>query len=149
VVEVHRYYPPRYHHVFVPRERFYHGVRIWRPYGPPYVGFGYYYDDAAAAAFLGFTAFTLASYAALNEAQMRAHEQAMVEAAAAPVNEPIAWDDGGASGSVTAIRNGHTSDGRACREFQQKVVVAGKTENAYGTACREPDGSWKIVADQQ
>jgi surface antigen len=149
MVEVHHHYPPHYHHVFVPREHFYHGVRIWRPYGPHYAGFGYYYDDAAAAAFLGLTAFTLADYAALDEAQMRAHEEAMVEAASAPVDEPIEWSDGGASGSVTTVRDGHTSDGRACREFQQKVTVGGKTENAYGTACQEPDGSWKIVADQQ
>jgi surface antigen len=147
MVEVHRYYPPHYHHVFVPREHFYGGIRVWRPYGPRYVGFGYYYDDAAAAAFLGLTAFTLANYAALNEAQMRAHEEAMVEAASAPVDQPIAWDDEGASGSVTTIRDGHTSDGRACREFQQKVSVGGKTEDAYGTACQEPDGSWKIVAN--
>jgi hypothetical protein len=145
VVEVHRHYPAYYHHVFVPREHFYRGIRVWRPYGPHYVGFGYFYDDAAAFAFLGLTAFALANYAALDEAQMRAHEAAMAQAATAPVNEPIVWDDGGATGSVTAVRDGHTSDGRNCREFQQKVTVGGKTEDAFGTACQEPDGSWKIV----
>jgi surface antigen len=25
------------------------------------------------------------------------------------------------------------------------VTIVGKTERAYGTACRQPDGSWKIV----
>ena len=32
-----------------------------------------------------------------------------------------------------------------CREFQQTIVVGGKKQNAYGTACRQPDGQWKIA----
>ena len=32
-----------------------------------------------------------------------------------------------------------------CREFQQTVVIDGKKQNAYGTACRQPDGQWKIA----
>jgi hypothetical protein len=37
-----------------------------------------------------------------------------------------------------------TSDGKICREFQQTVTIAGKPQQAYGTACRQPDGSWKL-----
>jgi surface antigen len=36
--------------------------------------------------------------------------------------------------------------GQYCREFTTDVVVGGKKEAAYGTACRQPDGSWKIVS---
>lgn len=32
-----------------------------------------------------------------------------------------------------------------CREFQQTVVIDGKKQNAYGTACRQPDGQWQIA----
>lgn len=32
-----------------------------------------------------------------------------------------------------------------CREFQREVIIDGKPERAYGTACLQPDGSWKIV----
>ena len=32
-----------------------------------------------------------------------------------------------------------------CREFQRDVIIDGKPERAYGTACLQPDGSWKIV----
>ncbi len=32
-----------------------------------------------------------------------------------------------------------------CREFQQTIIVGGMKENAYGKACRQPDGQWKIV----
>lgn len=35
--------------------------------------------------------------------------------------------------------------GQTCREYQQTVTVGGKTELAYGTACREADGSWRII----
>lgn len=31
-----------------------------------------------------------------------------------------------------------------CREYQQKVTVGGKVQQAYGSACRQPDGSWKV-----
>lgn len=37
-----------------------------------------------------------------------------------------------------------TSDGY-CREYQQKVIIGGREVEAYGIACREPDGSWRIV----
>jgi surface antigen len=33
-----------------------------------------------------------------------------------------------------------------CREFQQTVTIGGKVQTAYGTACRQPDGNWKIVS---
>jgi hypothetical protein len=29
------------------------------------------------------------------------------------------------------------------REYQNKVVIGGKTVDAYGTACLQPDGSWR------
>ena len=37
-----------------------------------------------------------------------------------------------------------TSAGQICREFQQTVTIAGRPQQAYGTACRQPDGSWKL-----
>jgi len=53
--------------------------------------------------------------------------------------------DSGHSGTVTPTKTYQTAQGEYCREFQQTVTVGGKTEDAYGTACRQPDGSWKIV----
>jgi surface antigen len=53
--------------------------------------------------------------------------------------------DSGHSGSVTPTRTYEAANGQYCREFQQTVTVGGQTEQAYGTACRQPDGSWKIV----
>ncbi|RDD63486.1 RT0821/Lpp0805 family surface protein [Ferruginivarius sediminum] len=57
------------------------------------------------------------------------------------------WEnpDSGHSGSVQPTETYQRNDGTYCREFQQTVTIGGKTEQAYGTACRQPDGSWKIV----
>lgn len=35
-----------------------------------------------------------------------------------------------------------------CREYQQTVIIGGQAQDAYGKACRQPDGSWRIVNDQ-
>lgn len=32
-----------------------------------------------------------------------------------------------------------------CREFQRKLAVGERPERAYGVACLQPDGSWKVV----
>jgi len=32
-----------------------------------------------------------------------------------------------------------------CREYTVRAVIGGKPETVYGTACRQPDGSWKAV----
>jgi hypothetical protein len=32
-----------------------------------------------------------------------------------------------------------------CREFQSTIVVEGRQQQAFGTACLQPDGSWQIV----
>ncbi len=53
--------------------------------------------------------------------------------------------DTGNSGTVTPMRTFQRPDGTYCREFQQTITVGGKQQEAYGTACRQPDGSWKVV----
>ncbi|MFQ5953677.1 MAG: hypothetical protein ACE5JZ_01265 [Kiloniellales bacterium] len=32
-----------------------------------------------------------------------------------------------------------------CRDFSQKIIIDGVEQNAYGKACLQPDGSWRIV----
>ena len=36
-------------------------------------------------------------------------------------------------------------DAGYCREYQKQVLVAGQWQEAYGTACRRPDGAWEIM----
>ena len=53
--------------------------------------------------------------------------------------------DSGNSGAISPQPAYQQADGNYCREFTQTVSVGGKTESAYGTACRQPDGTWKII----
>ena len=64
----------------------------------------------------------------------------------APTNKRALWEnpDTGHGGSVTPTKTYSTTEGTPCREFTTTVSIGGQTEQAYGTACRQADGSWKI-----
>ena len=49
----------------------------------------------------------------------------------------------GNSGQVEPTRT-YYDEGRPCREFTQTIMVGGQEETAYGTACRDADGNWRI-----
>ena len=65
-----------------------------------------------------------------------------------PTGSSTSWvnPDSGNSGQITPRRTYQNASGTYCREFQQTVTVGGDTESAYGTACRQPDGTWKIIS---
>ena len=83
----------------------------------------------------------------LDAEDRRRMREAELAAYAGPLEQPIRWNNprSGNSGYVTPIRDGRANDGRYCREFQSEIVVGGERQNAHGTACRNPDGSWRIV----
>lgn len=64
-----------------------------------------------------------------------------------PSGQTSTWQnpDSGNSGTVTPTSTYRNSEGQYCREYQQTVEIGGKSEQAYGTACRQPDGTWQIV----
>ena len=84
--------------------------------------------------------------ASLDNADRAAAAQAQTQAYAAPVGQTIAWNNpqSGNSGTYTPVRDGTSSSGQYCREYQTTVVIGGQTKRAYGTACRQPDGQWQI-----
>jgi len=59
---------------------------------------------------------------------------------------PSRWrnPDTGNQYSVVPTRTYETA-GTPCREFTVNGNVGGKRENIFGTACRQADGSWRIV----
>jgi len=63
-----------------------------------------------------------------------------------PANRPVYWEDRGYGYEVTPLRTYEPEPGRYCREYQTVVTVGGRAEQAYSTACRQPDGSWQIVS---
>lgn len=67
----------------------------------------------------------------------------------APTCSRITWNNpqSGSNGTVTPMQTFEPEPGRYCREFQQQVAIGGQIQDAYGTACRQPDGSWEIVTE--
>lgn len=63
-----------------------------------------------------------------------------------PVGKAGEWrnPDTGNYGTITPTRTFQQPSGTYCREFQQTVMIGGKPQQGYGTACRQPDGSWQI-----
>jgi len=131
--------------VVVARQRNYRNVVIIRPHGHAYIGYGSYYHDNEAWKWLAFTAITLKVLDNINEEAQRKHESAQVSATTAKVGEKITWHDSDSAGYVMTTKEGTNANGLSCREFQQEITVGGKTEQAYGTACLQADGAWKIV----
>lgn len=75
------------------------------------------------------------------------YESAASRAATAPVGQQITWYNPatGNQGTIVPVREGRDSSGSACREYQQTVTIGGRTTQAYGTACKQADGSWRII----
>ncbi len=65
----------------------------------------------------------------------------------APTGQSVAWKnpDSGHAGTVTPTKTYQTAGGTYCREYQTTVVIDGKQERGTGTACRQPDGSWRVA----
>lgn len=64
--------------------------------------------------------------------------------------QTLPWQNpqSGNSGSFTPSNYYTNNQGQYCREYTQTIQVGGKSERAYGTACRQPDGTWQIVSNQ-
>lgn len=85
--------------------------------------------------------------ASLDRADQMAMQRAQTTAYAAPIGETIKWNnpESGNTGTITPMKDGTSSSGRYCREYQTTVTVGGKQQQGYGTACQQPDGSWEVV----
>jgi surface antigen len=83
----------------------------------------------------------------LDRADQQQVQRATQRAEQVPIGQQITWSnpDTGNYGAVTPTREGRDSTGSQCREYQTTIVVGGKKEEAYGTACRQPDGTWKFI----
>ncbi|MFP6730358.1 MAG: RT0821/Lpp0805 family surface protein [Alphaproteobacteria bacterium] len=80
-----------------------------------------------------------------DEAYLANNAQSTLETA--PTGASSSWvnPDSGNSGSLTPTHTYATASGQPCREYHSTVTIDGQTEDVYGTACREPDGSWRFV----
>ena len=78
--------------------------------------------------------------------KLKLEQNAQKSLETAPSGRTTTWKnpDTGNYGTFTPQKAYETNNGY-CREFTQQINVGGKSQNAYGTACRQPDGSWKIT----
>ncbi len=65
------------------------------------------------------------------------------------VGQPAYWQNPstGANYTVTPTQNVTVDGNQYCREYRTNAVIAGKKQQMYGTACRQPDGTWKMVSN--
>jgi surface antigen len=80
--------------------------------------------------------------------RQRANAAATQALESVPSGQSVAWrnPDSGNTGSVTPVRTYQTSTGQYCREYTQTITIGGEKHQSYGTACRQPDGTWRIVS---
>jgi len=97
---------------------------------------------AAAGALLG--AYLGGNVGRSMDATDRAMTQQTLEAA--PTGQHTTWQnpDTGNRYDVTPTRT-YQEAGRPCREYTTEAWIDGKRETVRGTACREPDGSWRAI----
>ena len=63
------------------------------------------------------------------------------------VGQPAYWKNHQthATYRVTPVKDVTVKDNKYCREYQTVATINGEQQKMYGTACRQPDGSWKAV----
>lgn len=63
----------------------------------------------------------------------------------APNARPIAWNNPATAVryEVVPLQTYQDRAGRYCREYQTTATIGGRPQQVYGTACRQPDGSWE------
>lgn len=68
-----------------------------------------------------------------------------------PAGETLPWRNSstGRDYAVTPAAPYQASTGQYCREFTQRIQVDNRQETAYGTACRQQDGTWRITEMRQ
>lgn len=72
-----------------------------------------------------------------------------VERRAIRFNSPNSWIFKGLRGVVTPLRTFRSHSGLMCRDFEHKITFVGKGSETTlaGTACRQLDGAWTLLAD--
>src|SRR2546430_2138227 len=57
------------------------------------------------------------------------------------------WDNPGTGThhQVIPTRTYENQSGQSCREFNTTAQIDGRRQNVHGVACREDDGTWKVV----
>ena len=63
-----------------------------------------------------------------------------------PDGQTITWNDPnqGRTYRVTPESSYRATNGQICRDYVTEAVIGGRVQEVIGTACRQPDGAWKL-----
>jgi surface antigen len=65
----------------------------------------------------------------------------------APAQHAVAWSNpGGGHYRVVPLEGYEDGEERICRDYRTTATIEGRQQQLYGTACRQPDGSWQRVS---
>lgn len=64
-----------------------------------------------------------------------------------PIGEPAYWRNPNSHThyEVVPVKDVNIDGNPYCREYRTVAHIAGKKQQVYGTACRQPDGTWQAV----
>jgi len=72
---------------------------------------------------------------------------ARAEFQALDTGRPMTWRGDRRDVRGEVIPGPSFSEGRQfCREYTHTIYIGGRPQEGFGTACRQPDGSWRIVS---
>lgn len=65
----------------------------------------------------------------------------------AQVGRSVSWrnPDTGNSYTVRPTKTYYVTKDQPCREYTTNAMIGGKSQQIYGRACRQTDGSWRVV----
>jgi surface antigen len=65
-----------------------------------------------------------------------------------PDGQSAGWQNpnNGNNGYTVPTNTYQNSQGTYCRQYQTTVVIDGRPETGVGTACRQPDGTWRMTS---
>jgi surface antigen len=85
--------------------------------------------------------------ASLDKADQAYHSNAYERAfESSNLDKPVSWEnkESGNKGSVTPTKTYQVA-GNECKEYKESVTVGGEVYEEVGKACKQPDGTWKVM----
>ena len=76
----------------------------------------------------------------MDETDQLKQQQAMA------ASQPTTWTSQNGNTYTVKPHKTYVQNNEVCRQYTTTAVIEGKTENITGTACKQPNGTWKVVS---
>jgi len=78
------------------------------------------------------------------QAEQRASQAQLLALDDGRAGQPVAWSSGSARGEVIPGPR-YNVNAYECRDYTHQIWIDGRPQTARGTACRQPDGTWRPI----